>query len=83
MACPTCSHTMQTFGSIGNFWCPRCGTIKRDHPGCDTTEAPKLVERCREFRDKAENGMGLSSASAHLWHRLGIAESINTPEKRP
>ncbi len=81
MACPTCSHTMAALGVAERemiFLCPRCGTTRQG----GNVYVPKLVERCREFRDKAENGMGLSPASAHLWHRLGIAESIHTPEGR-
>ncbi len=87
MACPTCSHTMQcvtapSFGVIGVFWCPRCGTIKRqtDTPNGDTAEVPKLVERCREFYP---HWVMLSDPAANAWRRLGIAESINTPEGRP
>ena len=28
MSCPTCDHTMTGVGD-GNFWCPRCGTIRK------------------------------------------------------
>ena len=45
MSCPTCDHTMQRL-PLHIFWCPRCGTLKT--PG-EREEAPKLVERCREF----------------------------------
>jgi len=84
MACDTCGHTMHSMGcrttDLPFFWCPRCGTIKT----CDAVVGvPALPERCRRFRDLAENGMGLSPASAALWHRLGIAEAINLPQDRP
>jgi hypothetical protein len=85
MSCPTCSHTMARIadGRTTVWHCDRCGTVKTE-PGMGPPEyyVPKLVERIRRFRDLAENGHGLSAASANLWHRLGIAESINTPEKR-
>ena len=78
MPCPTCSHTMQTFGSIGNFWCPRCGTIAHDHPGSDFAEAPKLVDRCQRLLDLLrENG---EAGGIETLHVLGITESIKPPD---
>lgn len=77
MACPTCNHTMQRISPdvMGMFWCPRCGTI-RNHLGHTDFEAPKLVDRCREF------GGTLGPAWISLWQRIGIEEAIYTPEER-
>lgn len=72
MACPTCSHTMQGLG-YGIFHCPRCGTMK----GEDAVTVPALVARCKIFKENAEDGRGLSPFSEHLWHKLGIDESIS------
>ncbi len=79
MSCPTCGHTMQAIahdGVPGAFWCPRCGTVttNESHPA---SFVPKLVERCRDF--KAE---GLPREQSGRWYKIGIAESIHTPEKR-
>ena len=77
MACPTCSHAMASVGS-GIFHCGRCGTLI----GCysdGSAVVPKLVERCREF----SAGWDENDPAAILWHRLGIAESINVPANRP
>lgn len=71
MACPTCDHTMHAIGG-GNFWCPRCGTLRNDRDF-----VPMLVTRCCEF-DKVA-GVMLSQAVYDLlphWRRLGIEESI-------
>lgn len=85
-ACPTCDHTMQSLGYCdgGTVWhCPRCGTVK--HHDQFAGEAPPkiyvpaLVARCRQLPD-AMRFMPLAFEEA--WHRLGIAESINTPENR-
>jgi hypothetical protein len=72
MNCPTCSHAMQTFGSIGNFWCPRCGSTAHDHPGNDSSAAPQLVERCRQFFPHLAGDPMLQRD----WMRLGIGEAI-------
>ncbi len=84
MPCPTCSHTMEAFAGGGpedeltRFLCPRCGTVKVTEPDVpDEIYVPKLVERCREFQ--ATLGPLLNGT---IWCRLGIAESINTPERR-
>ncbi len=82
MSCPACDHTMECVVP-DLFWCPRCGTIRAraDEPGVANplflNQSPKLVERCREFAATATGSNLLS-----CWHRLGIAESINTPENR-
>lgn len=86
MPCPTCSHTMARVanGHTIIWHCERCGTIKAERGmGPVDIYVPQLVERITRFRDLAENGMGLSPASAALWHRLGISESIAIPSKRP
>lgn len=38
--CPTCSATMEVFGSLGNYWCPNCGTTVI--PGGQTKGVPRL-----------------------------------------
>jgi endogenous inhibitor of DNA gyrase (YacG/DUF329 family) len=57
------------------FLCPRCGTIR--HWG--QTHVPKLVERCRQF----EKNPDVHLPKLGVWHRLGIAESINLLGDRP
>lgn len=87
MSCPTCDHTMNflTRAEDMNFYhCPRCGTAvvkidpssARNYP--DRVYVPKLVDRCRRFETTHD-----SNSVAQKWHRLGIAEAINTPENRP
>ena len=75
MSCPTCDHTMECFGSLGNFWCPRCGTIV--NPAGEVRGVPRLVERCRAYGQS-----GAMTGGNSPWHRLGIAESINKPGER-
>jgi hypothetical protein len=75
MPCPTCDHTMQQLTN-GVFWCPRCGTLRRD--GVDEFSIdmqPMLVKRCRQFTQ--DNGEGWEWKK--LWHRLGIQEAIHPP----
>ncbi len=92
MPCPTCDHTMQRINTAGSssswFWCPRCGTIREERADGETNdEAPKLVERCREFEKQSPavspTSDGRRLTSGRLWVQLGIHESINTPANRP
>lgn len=49
MACQTCDHTMQSIASKV-FWCPRCGTIKREYNTLNPEwYTPKIVERSIEM----------------------------------
>lgn len=89
MACPTCDHTMEQLGRVNFevcFLCPRCGTVKVQYlanPNAESVYVPKLVERCRNFEtDSLLPLLAVSGEIGKLWHRLGIAESINLPEKR-
>jgi len=55
MGCKTCDHTMQRVAAIGVFWCPQCGSLKReffdgDHP---EHEEPIIVHRALTFCDAA------------------------------
>ena len=79
MACPTCSHTMQGLGSdvLTLFWCPRCGTISRINGDFRDDEAPKLVERCREFEGQLHRPGWFAQVAVDSWQQLGIAESIH------
>lgn len=61
----------------GMFHCPRCGTLL-NCPVDGAVNVPALVERLRDFIDTAEMG----PVAEMLWNKLGIAESINTPENR-
>lgn len=76
MPCPTCDHTMQLI-TRGVFWCPRCGTLKVNG---QEDAAPMLVERCRQFT--WHSAWRLAPHLAAEWNRLGIEESIKTPENR-
>jgi hypothetical protein len=86
VSCPTCDHTMERIdlaaeGESRLFLCPRCGTVKFEHPhGEPTVYVPKLVERCREFEERRYL---VSAGDFRPWFTLGIAESINLPGKRP
>lgn len=87
MTCPICDHTMQLVGGLADrshvYWCPRCGTLRlQGLPGLQENckdEAPMLVKRCRKFMAHISHDKELPG----IWHRLGIAESINLPENRP
>jgi hypothetical protein len=47
--------------------------LKSESPGeHEEFQMPKLVERVRRFRDEYS-----TEKAATLWHRLGIAESID------
>lgn len=82
MSCPTCDHTMQLAASADHagmrvFWCDRCGTLcEVEEDGTRRDHTPKLVERCRAFEE-------MSGAPVAEWRRLGIAESIHPPGRRP
>jgi hypothetical protein len=85
MNCPTCDGAMDAIITPGSGvgaaplirWCPRCGTMK-----CGPADpcAPKLVERCREFRKtiRADYGSHCSLCRVN-WKLLGLAECIHTP----
>jgi hypothetical protein len=82
MPCPTCAHPMRAAGEnkvATLFWCPRCGTLCEDCGVNGFATAPKLVERCREYQDQQI----FDPKDAAEWHRLGITESIQPPERRP
>ena len=65
------------------WWCPRCGTIKGEWQATKFAEAPKLVERCREFEAKTLPHIHKPILDAkNDWHRLGIAEAIHLPKDR-
>lgn len=49
MACPTCTHTMQSI-VVPVFWCPRCGTILTN-AGNDVY-VPKLVEHSQKYAER-------------------------------
>ena len=81
MPCETCGHTMQRLGGQENlrqFWCQRCGTLKTEYPERHVTEAPRLVQRCRNF-----GGAVLNDKMQVEWSRFGIAESISNPLDDP
>ncbi len=88
MPCPTCSHTMQCLSVVETratgyaerlFWCERCGTLVREsgdgEAGFSTSEQPKLVERCRDYNDRA------NPMDNRLWRALGIMEAIYPPPR--
>lgn len=79
MSCPTCDHSMQGIG-YGAFWCPRCGTLKASD---DSVSSPALVERCRKYHDLVDGGRGMVPFNENLWRKLGVADSIALPERRP
>lgn len=87
MSCPTCDHTMQCVADWV-FWCPRCGTVgeRSGVMAALQSQAPKLVERCKEFSKtmlSKQNASGFEMWFKAHWHRVGIAESIDRPETQP
>lgn len=85
MPCETCGHTMQSLTGMRPdriFWCQRCGTLKMECGSFSESVPPLLIERVRRFRELCNGGTGLLYDSAALWHRLGIAESIELPDNR-
>lgn len=98
MACPNCDHTLSSIGEVDVggrrlFHCGRCGTLsvvgESGKPPIETIlVTPALVTRCREFEKEIHEFHDLSGHTRYeitknQWHRLGIAESINTPDNRP
>lgn len=79
MSCPTCDHTMRHIIE-GLWWCGRCGTITViEEDETESSEAPKLVERCRKF----EHEQLCEPPYPTVWRTMGIAEAVNKPEDRP
>jgi hypothetical protein len=66
------------------FWCSRCGTISQPKDNGNPTDfhVPKLVERCRQFEDGIGRDINQEAWPGKIWHKLGISESIRTPEER-
>lgn len=85
MSCPTCDHTVACIGIMSDgfatYWCSRCGSLCYNND--KAVDVPKLVERCRQFEsNKLLPLLAVCCEVGKLWHRLGIAESINLPEAR-
>ncbi len=81
MPCKTCNHTVHSV-AVGMWWCPRCGTLQDEGAPPGDTYVPQLVRHCREL----ERDYILCDEYPPLttdWARLGLAESINTPDRRP
>lgn len=68
---------MQRLSGGFYFYCPRCGTLRREFSEVESAEVPKIVERCRAF------AAGLAGADLANWIGFGVAESINKPGERP
>ena len=88
MPCLTCDHTMILLDESenGTHWCPRCGTLRSTSPGgFDDDQSPKLVDRCRKYREEIKASVSFYDMQAYLklyWDRLGISEAISKPEDR-
>jgi hypothetical protein len=86
MACPNCDHTMQKIATAPagdkTYWCPRCGTIRRELWSFPTPidERPKLVCRVRQFLRTFTRSEYRAAIDAH---RLGVVESCLPPGNRP
>lgn len=79
MACPTCAHTMQCLEGRW-FWCPRCGSIKRDTLHVNDAK-PDVIERIRDFvrmLDHTPAGRWLRDEM----HKCGVLESVHVPGER-
>lgn len=76
MPCETCGHTMERFTAF-KFWCPRCGTVLDVQSEYPKSEAPKLVDRCRQFEGMFAAG---EASGEDAWRRYGIEESIRVKE---
>lgn len=79
MACPTCDHTMQSFGELvyrgSIFWCPRCGTVRIRG---ESDNVPKLPARVRELLTRISDYFGADGITAEA-HRLGVTEAVTVP----
>ena len=83
MSCPTCDHTMAGIG-YGMFHCARCGSLDLGDGVPGPIVIPALVMRAREFETHPLLPLlAVKGEIGKLWLRLGIAESINTPDNRP
>lgn len=76
MNCQTCGHTFDCIFPSALWWCPRCGSIETRGTLGEGTCTPQLVKLCREFEP------AVFPKWQDLWRRLGIEESIHTPEER-
>lgn len=88
MPCPSCGHTLARIcteaETVDHWHCERCGTMVARYPnGHENVYVPKLVERCRQFEQAEIRALDPLHPAPKLWHRLGIAESINVPSNRP
>jgi hypothetical protein len=85
MACPTCDGILTRMCAQEDmrfFHCEVCGTLFVAIEGHDPlVYVPKLVERCREF-EQTPFMVNIAGKLWAAWRRLGIAESINTPDNR-
>ncbi len=82
MACKTCDHTMQRVAAIGVFWCPRCGSLKREFFDGDRPEheEPKIVHRALTFC-KAAQAVLMEATSPY--YRVGYARMhAESPDMR-
>lgn len=82
MSCSTCGNTMGSLGG-SQFHCPRCGTYVNAAIGDPKVYVPKLVDRCRAFEADALPKENIGQYYRNTWRQLGIAESIQAPERRP
>lgn len=66
----------------GVFWCPRCGTLRRLWTFEGINDTPELVARCREYETALMHPPRNGFYSGE-WFRMGIAEPVNVPDRRP
>lgn len=84
MSCPTCDHTMQGIGvSAGGdhiFWCPRCGTLRRDNngKGGQADDVPSLPHRVKAFIE----AVAWPYENIVVARKIGLEESCTLPANR-
>lgn len=80
MTCPTCDHTMQSYGLLESgktlYWCPRCGAVScgfYDSGAFASNYVPMLPGRVSEL---------LNLLPVQVAHTLGVEEACRLPADR-
>ncbi len=84
MSCPNCAHTLAKLNDVDPiyFACIRCGTLVKVVGTHTDTYTPKLVDRCRAFRENARTTFSNDPSLTEQWVSAGMEESIYLPRDR-
>lgn len=77
--CPTCRYAMRCFGSLGNYWCPSCGTTVRvggEVAGVPTVHGQYLAaaERVKQLERAIRHAAGFAESVMDIARGMGVAE---------